>query len=184
MECTKAIRALNGLYLGACLLQTWHAEDGMPTPRCLSAVLLLDDNHAFNGALMVIPGSHTQFVACGGATPADNWRTSLKSQQEGTPSPRHLRSLFETAAQRYGKGIEYCEGKAGDVILFDCNLMHGSHSNISPLPRRNVFAVFNAISNAAAPVAPYAAGLRPEHIATREPQWVVPATPVAPKPSQ
>ena len=31
-----------------------------------------------------------------------------------------------------------CTGKAGSVLFFDCNLMHGSSSNISPLPRRKV----------------------------------------------
>ena len=38
-------------------------------------------------------------------------------------------------------------GKPGTVILFDCNLMHGSNGNITPFPRANAFLVYNAVSN-------------------------------------
>ena len=33
------------------------------------------------------------------------------------------------------------------MILFDCNLMHGSNGNITPFPRANAFLVYNAVSN-------------------------------------
>src|SRR5699024_8919210 len=36
--------------------ETWHAEDGMPTPRAVSCSIALTDNYAFNGGLMVMPG--------------------------------------------------------------------------------------------------------------------------------
>ena len=49
--------------------ETWHAEDGMPRMRAVSASLLLTDNDAMNGPLMLMPGSHKQFIACAGETP-------------------------------------------------------------------------------------------------------------------
>jgi ectoine hydroxylase len=44
-------------------------------------------------------------------------------------------------------GIVAATGKPGSVILFDCNVLHGSGSNITPFPRSNVFFVYNALSN-------------------------------------
>ncbi len=49
--------------------ETWHVEDGMPTMRALSCSVLLTDNNACNGPLMLVPGSHKQFIACEGITP-------------------------------------------------------------------------------------------------------------------
>ena len=58
-------------------------------------------------------------------------------------------------------------GLAGSVTFFECNVMHGSSSNITPLPRSNVFVVYNSVHNT--PVAPFC-GLppRPNFIAERE----------------
>ena len=53
-------------------------------------------------------------------------------------------SLAELAHRH---GIVAPTGKPGTVILFDCNLMHGSNGNITPFPRTNAFLVYNAVSN-------------------------------------
>ena len=57
--------------------ETWHAEDGMPQMRAISASILLTDNDALNGPLMLMPGSHKHYVSCAGETPDDNHETSL-----------------------------------------------------------------------------------------------------------
>lgn len=121
--------------------ETWHAEDGMPRMRAVSASLLLTDNRAHNGALMLMPGSQNVFVSCAGETPEDNHKSSLKAQKVGTPSPESLTRL----AERFG--IADAEGPAGTLILFDCNTIHGSNGNITPDPRSNAFFVYNAVSN-------------------------------------
>ncbi|WP_372893223.1 ectoine hydroxylase [Rhodosalinus sp.] len=140
--------------------ETWHAEDGMPRMRAVSASLLLTDNRAQNGALMLMPGSHRTFVSCVGATPEDNHKSSLKAQTVGTPSPESLTKLAEA------HGITDAEGPAGTLILFDCNTMHGSNGNITPFPRSNAFFVYNAVSNAV--TEPFAAATpRPEWLARR-----------------
>jgi ectoine hydroxylase len=53
-------------------------------------------------------------------------------------------------------------------VIFDCNLMHGSGANISPLPRCNLFIVYNSVLNL--PREPYCGkSPRPSYIANREP---------------
>ena len=121
--------------------ETWHAEDGMPRMRALSASLLLTDNDALNGPLMLIPGSHRHFIACAGETPEDHHKSSLKKQELGVPSHESLTRLVKE------NGLVPATGKAGTLILFDCNTIHGSNGNITPFARSNAFFVFNAVSN-------------------------------------
>jgi ectoine hydroxylase len=140
--------------------ETWHVEDGMPAMRALSCSVLLSDNNACNGPLMLVPGSHRHFISCVGETPDEHYKHSLKKQEYGVPDPVSLQLLVEQG------GIRAMTGKAGSVVFFDCNTMHGSNSNISPWPRANVFMVYNSVENAlGAPK--YGLSPRPEHIATR-----------------
>ncbi|MFC4768907.1 ectoine hydroxylase [Effusibacillus consociatus] len=140
--------------------ETWHVEDGMPAMRALSCSISLEDNYHFNGPLMVIPGSHQYFISCVGETPEDHYEQSLRRQQYGVPDHDSLTWLVEK------HGISTSTGPAGSVTLFDCNLMHGSNGNITPLPRSNVFFVYNSVENRL--VQPFSGQKpRPEHIATR-----------------
>lgn len=138
--------------------ETWHAEDGMPNMHAVSASLILTDNHEFNGPLMLIPGSHLQFVPCLGETPEDNHKSSLKAQEVGVPSSEALTKLVDE------HGIEAPKGKAGGLLLFDCNTLHASNANLSPDPRSNVFFVFNRPDNRC--IKPFAAPKpRPDFLA-------------------
>ncbi len=140
--------------------ETWHVEDGMPRMRAVSISLALTDNYAFNGSLMLVPGSHRIYVACVGRTPENHYEQSLKKQEYGVPDEDTLTSMAATG------GIEMPTGPAGSATIFDCNTMHGSNGNISPYARSNVFFVYNSLENTLQ--APYC-GLRPrpEYIATR-----------------
>lgn len=141
--------------------ETWHIEDGMPQMRALSASILLTRNTEHNGPLMVIPGSHRRYVRCVGATPADHFKESLRKQEYGVPSRE---ALIELAAE---SGYASCIGPPGSVVLFDCNLMHGSTSNITSMPRHNVFVVYNSVENRL--VAPFGGTPpRPEFLAERD----------------
>ncbi|GAA2565140.1 ectoine hydroxylase [Pseudonocardia hydrocarbonoxydans] len=140
--------------------ETWHAEDGMPSPRAVSISISLTENYAHNGCLMIMPGSHREFVACVGETPADHYKESLREQEIGTPDEGSLTSL----ANRHG--IAMLTGAAGSATLFDSNCMHGSGGNITPFPRSNIFIVFNSVDNALQE--PYSAPApRPAHVAAR-----------------
>lgn len=141
--------------------ETWHVEDGMPAMRALSCSVMLTDNNVCNGPLMLVPGSHMQFISCQGETPDEHYKKSLKKQEYGVPDPISLKLLVDQG------GIEPVTAKAGSVVFFDCNTMHGSASNISPWPRANVFMVYNSMENTLqAPK--YGLNPRPEHIATRD----------------
>ena len=141
--------------------ETWHVEDGMPRMRAISVSIALTPNYPFNGALMLIPGSHTQFIGCVGSTPEDNYKSSLRKQETGVPDKDNLTWMADQA------GIDMALGAAGSVLFFECNVMHGSNSNITPFPRSNAFFVYNAISNKLA--RPYGGcSPRPEFVASRE----------------
>ncbi|SNS31376.1 ectoine hydroxylase [Sphingomonas laterariae] len=148
--------------------ETWHVEDGMPRMRALSMSILLAENTPNNGPLMLIPGSHQSFLTCVGETPEDHYRMSLKKQEYGVPDENSLAELA------YRHGIVAPTGKPGSVVIFDCNIMHGSNGNITPFPRANAFLVYNAVSNRLA--APFGVDKpRPSFIAARgEPAAIAP----------
>jgi ectoine hydroxylase len=141
--------------------ETWHVEDGMPRMRAVSCTILLTENNEFNGPLMLIPGSHKHYISCVGETPSDHYKQSLQKQEYGVPDPTSLEFLVERG------GIQAPKGPAGSVVLFDCNTMHGSNSNISPYPRSNLFVVYNSLENALGKPR-FGLNPRPEYIATRE----------------
>ena len=141
--------------------ETWHAEDGMPTPRAVSLSLSLTDNYSFNGPLMIMPGSHKRYISCVGGTPEDNYRKSLIVQGAGTPD----RQTLSDFADEYG--IDVLEGAAGGAIMFDSNCMHASNGNVTPFSRSNIFIVYNSVENAC--VEPFAAPKpRPEFVGSTD----------------
>merc|ERR1712146_176880 len=147
---------------------------------------------AYNGALMVIPGSHTSYAVTHGETPKKNWESSLKRQRIGSPSEQQLNCFVEQTKDLLQQEdvcaadtecelpvpppkhpIAYAEGKAGTVLLFDSNLMHASQNNISPLHRRNMFMVYSSVENALRNEPYCAPNLRPEHLASRDPAYAI-----------
>src|SRR3546814_12569090 len=89
----------------------------------------------------LIPGSHRTYLTCVGETPDDHYLSSLKKQEYGVPDEESLAELA------HKHGIVAPTGKPGTVILFDCNLMHGSNGNITPFPLANAFPFYNAVSH-------------------------------------
>jgi len=123
--------------------ETWHAEDGMPRPRACSASLALTRNETYNGPLMIMPGTQKYFVQCAGETPDDYYKESLvtTAPKVGVPSEDHITELYEK------HGLDVLTGEAGSMTMFDCNALHASGGNITPMPRANVFIVFNSVEN-------------------------------------
>ncbi|MCX5045688.1 ectoine hydroxylase [Aldersonia sp. NBC_00410] len=143
--------------------ETWHAEDGMPVPRAVSISLALTPNFDVNGSLMIMPGSHREFISCAGETPDDYFKQSLVTHLPltGSPDPETLTRMADTY------GIEQMTGPAGSATVFDSNCMHGSNGNITPYPRSNVFLVYNSVANTLEE--PYAArNRRPDFLGKRD----------------
>ncbi|MFS1523163.1 ectoine hydroxylase [Microbulbifer sp. 2304DJ12-6] len=152
--------------------ETWHVEDGMPRMRALSMSIILTENTDNNGPLMLIPRSHKHYVVCEGETPENHFKASLKKQEYGVPSDDCLSQMAKAG------GIVVAKGKPGSMIIFDCNILHGSNGNISPYPRSNVFIVYNALSNRVG--APFCdKPPRPEYICSRA--CIEPITPLKPE---
>lgn len=141
--------------------ETWHVEDGLPAMRTVSCSISLTENTPHNGPLMLIPGSHHRFISCVGQTPDEHYKESLRRQELGIPDDESLARLVQDF------GIVAPTGPVGSVTFFECNVMHGSNSNITPMPRSNIFVVYNSLLNK--PVQPYC-GLapRPAFIGERE----------------
>lgn len=145
--------------------EQWHSEDGMPRMRAVSMAVLLERAVPVNGALMVMPGSHRRMVqARGNPEESDGYVKGALSRGPELPV-----EILERLAEEHG--IQHCRGEPGDVVLFDCNTMHGSHTNISPWGRCMFFAVYNAVSNTPADRPFGVAEPRPEHIGSRDPRF-------------
>ncbi len=150
--------------------ETWHSEDGMPRMRCLSCSIVMTDNNEFNGPLMLIPGSQKYFIPCVGRTPENNYKESLKKQDLGVPDANSLETLMDEDF------IEAPKGPAGSLIIFECNTLHGSNTNMSCWPRSNLFFVYNSVHNTLND--PYCGNKpRPQFLANRT-NWE-PLTPVS-----
>jgi ectoine hydroxylase len=129
--------------------------------RAVSCSILLTDNYEFNGPLMLVPGSHRKFIACVGQTPDNHYAMSLRRQQFGVPDNDSLTQLVDEG------GITTGVGPAGTMVLFECNVIHGSNGNITPFPRSNLFFVYNSVENQV--VDPFCGKQpRPEFVSSRE----------------
>lgn len=114
---------------------TWARDDGMPEPRAMNIAVFLDEVFPYNGALMLIPRSHTEGVLDAG-------------HDKGTTSYPLWTLDNDTVQRLYDKGgLVVPTGKPGSVLMFHGNLVHGSAGNITPLPRKIVYLTLNAVSN-------------------------------------
>lgn len=140
--------------------ETWHVEDGMPRMRALSVSIFLTESNEFNGPLMLIPGSHLNFIRCS-QIQSESSTDPFRSPDEYVVPPRSaISKLLED------REIAAPKGPAGSVVFFDCNTMHGSNGNLSANGRANLFAVYNSVENAL--VEPYGNRQpRPDYLAER-----------------
>ncbi|MFJ3047983.1 phytanoyl-CoA dioxygenase family protein [Herbaspirillum chlorophenolicum] len=115
---------------------TWHADDGMPEARAMNIAVFLDEVMPINGPLMLVPRSHKS--------------GALKSEHDLETTSYPLWTLDQpTVTEMVEKnGIVTPTGRAGGVLMFHANLVHGSAGNITPYPRRIVYLTLNAVSNA------------------------------------
>lgn len=122
--------------------ETWHAKDGMGGMDCFTAIVPIEDNTADNGCIKFVPKSHTKFVSCPavGAVDADK---EFSEQTEGVPSSE----LIEQLCIDLQSGVIEVPCEAGDLVLFDCNLLHSSGGNNTDGKRTNLYFVFNALKN-------------------------------------
>jgi len=114
---------------------TWSRDDLMPEPRAMNIALFLEDVTEFNGALMFIPRSHKGGVIEAG----HDLRTT--SYPLWTIDDATIARLVDEG------GMIAPKGKAGSVMLFHSNLVHGSPSNMSPWDRTIVYLSLCHVDN-------------------------------------
>lgn len=114
---------------------TWSRDDLMPEPRAMNIALFLEDVTEFNGALMFIPRSHQ----CGTLEAGHDLQTT--SYPLWTIDNQTISRLVDEG------GIVSPKGKAGSVIMFHSNLVHGSPSNMSPFDRTIVYLSLCHVDN-------------------------------------
>ena len=127
-------------------IHSWHQDygtwrrDGMKAPRPIIAMLMLDDAEEIAGAMYFAPGSHRHGEVI-----------HRKELGAGVLNPlsverRQLARLLEVR-----KPVPVL-GPAGSVVLYHCNLIHGSGHNMSARDRRQIYIVYNPVSNKPLPV--------------------------------
>jgi ectoine hydroxylase len=142
--------------------ETWHAQDGMPGMRCLTAMIPLVENTEYNGSLMVIPSSHELFYSCRKEETVSA-EENFADQKEGVPPNDAIEKFFQYSGNR----IEMIKCGPGDLVLFDCNTIHVSTPNMTPFKRTNIFFVYNSIENKL--VDPFSVNeVRPEEMGSRK----------------
>jgi len=114
---------------------TWSRDDLMPEARAMNIAVFLDDVTEFNGALMFIPRSHKQGV--------------IEAGHDLQTTSYPLWTIDEDTITRLVAegGLIAPKGKAGSVIMFHSNLVHGSPSNMSPFDRTIVYLSLCHVDN-------------------------------------
>lgn len=135
----------------------WHKEDGMPTPRVLTAVVFLKEVNEFNGPMLIIPGSHEEAII--DVNPAQKYLTQMISPngEEKRAEPPWMPTLTADLKYKIDKeilsrlvskrNIYSVKGPAGFVLLFHGSLFHASAGNLSPNDRVSVFITYNSVEN-------------------------------------
>ncbi len=120
---------------------SWHQDygqwklDGVPKPDLTTCLVLLDDADELGGALYLLPGSHKL--------------GSLEAVEDPNVEAVNRYSLPRKQlvdALRATKPVAV-SGKRGMVVFFHCDLIHGSGQNMSAYDRRQVYFVYNPVSN-------------------------------------
>jgi len=114
---------------------TWFNDDDMAEARAMNIAVYLEAVNEFNGPLMLIPRSHKQ-----GRQPAGH-DVSTTSYPLWTIDNATIARLVGDG------GIVAPKGPAGSMLMFHCNLVHASGSNMSPWNRTIVYLSINACTN-------------------------------------
>lgn len=123
----------------------WRLMDNLGSPLLVNVGVFLDDVTEFNGPLIVLPGSHRRGML------RDGRNDETASEEHLDPddislSPAQMVELVER------HDMTSLKGAAGSVVFFHPELVHGSGTNMSPLPRKFLIATYNDVANPPRPM--------------------------------
>ncbi|MBV9163252.1 MAG: phytanoyl-CoA dioxygenase family protein [Pseudonocardiales bacterium] len=136
----------------------WKIADNLPAPRLINAAFFLDDINEFNGPIIFVPGSHRQGLVRETRRPGNAESAQHLDPEDIALTPTQMTALVD----QYG--MESPKGKAGSVVLFHPEIVHGSASNMSPFHRRLLIATYNDVRNEPRPLSLP----RPEYLVGRD----------------
>jgi len=127
----------------------WQREDGVPAPDLVTISVFLDEVTEFNGPLLMVPASHQAGVIepqrTGGVPDgyegSPDWIANLTADLKYSVDKDSLSRLVDRS------GIVAPKGRAGSVLFFHPNTVHGSVPNLSPYDRKIVLITYNRVDN-------------------------------------
>lgn len=137
----------------------WHQDylhwkdDGAPAPAMNTALVMLDDATEIAGCLYFIRGSHKHGLL----------QTRFDTSTNRTGIGAITRQTIQDLCREHGDPVPIT-GKAGTVVLFHANLVHGSGHNMSAHARWHLYIVYNSVSNV---LSDEPKRYRPEYMAAR-----------------
>jgi ectoine hydroxylase len=144
----------------------WYWEDGMALPRAISLLVFLDDQRVETGPLCVVPGSHMWITHETWRRPVEDHRLAVRHGYEDGVASAGLVDLPLLRKLSSEHAIEPIMAKAGEIVVMDGNLVHGSGPNFGCSDRRILLLVLNSLDNRIA--VPFGgAPPRPEYISSR-----------------
>ncbi|WP_046006379.1 phytanoyl-CoA dioxygenase family protein [Pseudoalteromonas rubra] len=135
----------------------WQRGDGFKEQKLLNIGVLLDDVELESGPLCFIPKSHLLGELTDVEVPDGGWDQDVSEQLSYTISEKVSSNLINI----YGK--RYITGNAGDIIVFDPQVVHSSQPNTSLNDRQLLLITYNAISNR-----PESRSPRPDFLCTKD----------------
>jgi ectoine hydroxylase len=143
----------------------WLREDGMPKPNAVNIAVFLDDVHAGNGPLTVIPGSHRLGLldvdTAHRSANSPDWRRHVSADLEYTVDEGRVAELAADLGRHVAVGVR------GSCFAFHPSIVHASSNNGSADRRAMLLITYNAVDNA--PLSP----TRPEFLVDRNTTPVV-----------
>ena len=137
----------------------WHQDygywqhDGIPTSNMATFLVMLDEATEMGGCLYFVPGSHKR-----GVLPAFKDETTT-SYPQWAIEKEAMRSFLRDSPAPVA-----ITGKPGSVVLFHCNIVHGSGHNLTANDRWHVYVAYNPTANRPNPIP---AKPRPEYVVSQ-----------------
>ena len=123
----------------------WKIMDGIPTPRIVTAMVMLDKATELGGCLYFIPGSQSLGIVRPDFAEGEEDAAILRVVEHGEPMSVPKQKMTEIV-RRFGEPVAVT-GKPGTVAFFHGNMVHGSGHNMSVDSRWILYIVYGAISN-------------------------------------
>jgi threonine dehydrogenase-like Zn-dependent dehydrogenase/ectoine hydroxylase-related dioxygenase (phytanoyl-CoA dioxygenase family) len=134
----------------------WRDTDDLPAPSLVNVAVFLDDVTEFNGPIIFLAGSHR-------AGTIERAPSGARSSQHIDPDDYSL-TAAELADLARSHPMVSPKGRAGGIVLFHPEIVHGSATNISPHPRDLLIITYNSVRN----VPRHRGAARPEYLVGRD----------------